>query len=78
MTLRLLQLKVRRAFSTVTLSMLFKEIYTLAAVHTSSHSGTADVWNAFKKTRSVAMGTIRELIGYMGHLNNGSLLRSNQ
>lgn len=53
----------RRAFSTVTLSMLFKEIYELAGIRTSSHSGRRTFATRLN-ARGVGMRTIQKLMGH--------------
>ena len=57
-----------RAFSTVTLSMLFKDIYQLAGIRTSSHSGRRTFATRLN-ARGVGMKTIMML---MGHRNIGT------
>jgi integrase/recombinase XerD len=49
----------RRSFSSLTLSMLFKEIYEMAGIRTSSHSGRRTF-----ATRLVGMRTIQKLMGH--------------
>jgi integrase/recombinase XerD len=53
----------RRAFSTVTLSMLFKEIYELAGIRTSSHSGRRTFATRLN-AKGVGMRTIQKLMGH--------------
>ena len=57
-----------RAFSTVSLSMLFKEIYETAGIRTSSHSGRRTFATRLK-AKGVGMRTIQKL---MGHRNIGT------
>jgi integrase/recombinase XerD len=57
-----------RAFSAVTLSMLFKEIYELAGLRTSSHSGRRTFATRLN-AKGVGMRTIQKL---MGHKNIGT------
>ena len=57
-----------RAFSNVTLSMLFKAIYEIAGIRTSSHSGRRTFATRLN-TRGVGMRTIQKL---MGHKNIGT------
>ena len=57
-----------RAFSAVTLSMLFKEIYELAGIRTSSHSGRRTFATRLN-AKGVGMRTIQKL---MGHKNIGT------
>ncbi len=58
----------RRPFSTVTLSMLFKEIYETAGIKTSSHSGRRTFASRLNE-KGVGMRTIQRL---MGHRNIGT------
>ena len=53
----------RRAFSTVTLSTLFKEIYELAGIRTSSHSGRRTFATRLN-AKGVGMRTIQKLMGH--------------
>jgi integrase/recombinase XerD len=53
----------RRAFSTVSLSMLFKEIYELAGIRTSSHSGRRTFATRLN-AKGVGMRTIQKLMGH--------------
>ena len=53
----------RRAFSTVTLSMLFKKIYELAGIRTSSHSGRR-TFSTRLNAKGVGMRTIQKLMGH--------------
>lgn len=53
----------RRAFSNVTLSMLFKEIYELAGIRTSSHSGRRTFATRLN-AKGVGMRTIQKLMGH--------------
>jgi len=57
-----------RAFSTVSLSMLFKEIYEMAGIRTSSHSGRRTFATRLN-AKGVGMRTIQKL---MGHRNIGT------
>jgi integrase/recombinase XerD len=57
-----------RAFSAVSLSMLFKEIYELAGIRTSSHSGRRTFATRLN-AKGVGMRTIQKL---MGHRNIGT------
>ena len=52
-----------RRFSSVTLSMLFKEIYQLAGIRTSSHSGRRTFATRLN-ARGVGMKTIQKLMGH--------------
>jgi integrase/recombinase XerD len=52
-----------RAFSNVTLSMLFKEIYETAGIRTSSHSGRRTFATRLNEKR-VGMRTIQKLMGH--------------
>jgi integrase/recombinase XerD len=51
------------AFSNVTLSMLFKEIFELAGIRTSSHSGRRTFATRLN-ARGVGMRTIQKLMGH--------------
>ena len=53
----------RRGFSTVTLSMLFKQIYELAGIRTSSHSGRRTFATRLN-AKGVGMRTIQKLMGH--------------
>ena len=57
-----------RAFSTVSLSMMFKEIYEIAGIRTSSHSGRRTFATRLN-AKGVGMRTIQKL---MGHRNIGT------
>jgi site-specific recombinase XerD len=57
-----------RVFSNVTLSMLFKEIYELARIRTSSHSGIRTFATRLN-AKGIGMRTIQKL---MGHQNIGT------
>jgi integrase/recombinase XerD len=57
-----------RPFTTVTLSMLFKEIYEMAGIRTSSHSGRR-AFATRLNAKGVGMRTIQRL---MGHRNIGT------
>jgi integrase/recombinase XerD len=52
-----------RPFSSLTLSMLFKEIYELAGIRTSSHSGRRTFATRFN-AKGVGMRTIQKLMGH--------------
>jgi integrase/recombinase XerD len=52
-----------RAFSSVSLSMLFKEIYEMAAIRTSSHSGRR-IFATRLNAKGVGMRTIQKLMGH--------------
>jgi integrase/recombinase XerD len=51
------------AFSSLTLSMLFKEIYELAGIRTSSHSGRRTFATRLN-AKGVGMPTIQKLMGH--------------
>jgi integrase/recombinase XerD len=53
----------RRPFSSLTLSMLFKEIYELAGIRTSSHSGRRTFATRLN-SKGVGMRTIQKLMGH--------------
>jgi integrase/recombinase XerD len=53
----------RRAFSSLTLSMLFKEIYELAGIRTSSHSGRRTFATRLN-AKGIGMRTIQKLMGH--------------
>jgi integrase/recombinase XerD len=57
-----------RSFSNVSLSMIFKEIYELAGIRTSSHSGRRTFATRLNE-KGVGMKTIQRL---MGHKNIGT------
>ena len=57
-----------RAFSTVSLSMVFKEIYEMAGLRTTSHSGRRTFATRLN-AKGVGMRTIQKL---MGHRNIGT------
>ena len=61
----------RYAFSTVTLSMLFKEIYELAGLRTSSHSGRRTFATRLN-AKGVGMRTIQKLMGHQ-HISTTAL-----
>ena len=61
----------RRAFSSVTLSMLFKEIYDLAGIRTSSHSGRRTFATRLH-AYGVGMRTIQKLMGHK-HISTTAL-----
>jgi integrase/recombinase XerD len=52
-----------RAFSNVTLSMLFKEVYETAGIRTSSHSGRRTFATRLNE-KGVGMRTIQKLMGH--------------
>jgi integrase/recombinase XerD len=52
-----------RTFSNVTLSMLFKEIYEIAGIRTSSHSGRRTFATRLN-AKGVGMRTIQKLMGH--------------
>src|ERR1700722_14850198 len=52
-----------RAFTNVTLSMLFKEIYEVAGIRTSSHSGRRSFATRLN-AKGVGMRTIQKLMGH--------------
>jgi integrase/recombinase XerD len=52
-----------RAFTNVTLSMLFKEIYETAGIRTSSHSGRRTFATRLNE-KGVGMRTIQKLMGH--------------
>ena len=52
-----------QAFSSLTLSMLFKEIYELAGIRTSSHSGRRTFATRLN-AKGVGMRTIQKLMGH--------------
>jgi integrase/recombinase XerD len=52
-----------RAFTNVSLSMLFKEIYELAGLRTSSHSGRRTFATRLRE-KGVGMKTIQKLMGH--------------
>jgi integrase/recombinase XerD len=52
-----------RAFSNVTLSMLFKEVYDAAGIRTSSHSGRRTFATRLNE-KGVGMRTIQKLMGH--------------
>jgi integrase/recombinase XerD len=53
----------RRAFSSLTLSMLFKEIYEIAGIRTSSHSGRRTFATRLN-AKGIGMRTIQKLMGH--------------
>jgi integrase/recombinase XerD len=53
----------RHAFSSLTLSMLFKEIYELAGIRTSSHSGRRTFATRLN-AKGIGMRTIQKLMGH--------------
>ncbi|HKS74265.1 MAG TPA: site-specific integrase, partial [Terriglobales bacterium] len=60
-----------RPFSSVTLSMLFKEMYELAGIRTSSHSGRRTFATRLH-ARGVGMRTIQKLMGHK-HISTTAL-----
>ncbi|MGA8434109.1 MAG: site-specific integrase, partial [Methyloceanibacter sp.] len=60
-----------RPFSSVTLSMLFKDIYELAGIRTSSHSGRRTFATRLN-ARGVGMRTIQKLMGHK-HISTTAL-----
>jgi integrase/recombinase XerD len=60
-----------RAFSAVTLCMLFKEIYELAGIRTSSHSGRRTCATKLN-AKGVGMRTIQKLMGHK-HISTTAL-----
>jgi integrase len=60
-----------RAFSTITLSMLFKEIYETAGIKTSSHSGRRTFATRLN-AKGVGMRTIQKLMGHK-HISTTAL-----
>jgi integrase/recombinase XerD len=60
-----------RAFTNVTLSMLFKEIYQTAGIRTSSHSGRRTFATRLNE-KGVGMRTIQKLMGHR-HIGTTSL-----
>ena len=61
----------RRAFSALTLSMLFKEIYDLAGIRTSSHSGRRTFATRLN-AKGIGMKTIQRLMGHQ-HISTTAL-----
>ena len=61
----------RRAFSSLTLSMLFKEIYDLAGIRTSSHSGRRTFATRLN-AKGIGMRTIQRLMGHQ-HISTTAL-----
>jgi integrase/recombinase XerD len=59
------------AFSSVTLAMLFKQIYDLAGIRTSSHSGRRTFATRLH-ARGVGMRTIQKLMGHK-HISTTAL-----
>jgi integrase/recombinase XerD len=53
----------RRTFSSLTLSMLFKEIYEMAGIRTSSHSGRRTFATRLN-AKGIGMRTIQKLMGH--------------
>jgi integrase/recombinase XerD len=63
-----------RAFTNVSLSMLFKEIYETAGIRTSSHSGRRTFATRLNE-KAVGMRTIQKLMGHR-HIGTTAILRS--
>ena len=61
----------RRGFSALTLSMLFKEIYELAGIRTSSHSGRRTFATRLN-AKGIGMKTIQRLMGHQ-HISTTAL-----
>jgi integrase len=61
----------RQPFSTVTLSTLFKEIYELAGIRTSSHSGRRTFATRLN-AKGIGMRTIQKLMGHQ-HISTTEL-----
>jgi len=61
----------RRAFTALTLSMLFKEIYNLAGIRTSSHSGRRTFATRLN-AKGIGMRTIQKLMGHQ-HISTTAL-----
>jgi integrase/recombinase XerD len=61
----------RRPFSTVTLSMMFKGIYELAGIRTSSHSGRRTFATRLN-AKGIGMRTIQKLMGHQ-HISTTAL-----
>lgn len=53
----------RRAFSNITMSMMFKEIYEMAGIRTSSHSGRRTFATRLN-AKGIGMRTIQKLMGH--------------
>jgi integrase len=65
----------QRAFTNVSLSMLFKDMYEVAGIRTSSHSGRLTFATRLNE-KGVGMRTIQKLMGASPHWNDGTILRS--
>jgi integrase/recombinase XerD len=52
-----------RAFSSLTLSMLFKDVYEMAGIRTSSHSGRRTFATCLNE-KGIGMRTIQRLMGH--------------
>src|SRR3569623_609056 len=63
--------RYRRAFSALTLSKLFKEIYDLAGIRTSSHSGRRTFATRLN-AKGIGMRTIQKLMGHQ-HISTTAL-----
>jgi integrase/recombinase XerD len=63
--------RCRGSFSAVTLSMLFKEIYELAGIRTSSHSGRRTFATRLN-AKGIGMRTIQKLMGHQ-HISTTAL-----
>ena len=61
----------RQGFSALTLSMLFKEIYELAGIRTSSHSGRRTFATRLN-AKGIGMKTIQRLMGHQ-HISTTAL-----
>ncbi len=61
----------RREFSALTLSMLFKEIYEIAGIRTSSHSGRRTFATRLN-AKGIGMKTIQRLMGHQ-HISTTAL-----
>jgi integrase/recombinase XerD len=61
----------RRAFTALTLCMLFKEIYDLAGIRTSSHSGRRTFATRLN-AKGIGMRTIQKLMGHQ-HISTTAL-----
>ena len=65
----------RQAFSSLTLSMLFGEIYDLAGIRTSSHSGRRTFARNSAKCQGRRNENNSKIDGSSSHWNNGFVLR---
>jgi integrase/recombinase XerD len=61
----------RQSFSSLTLSMLFKEIYEMAGIRTSSHSGRRTFATRLN-AKGIGMRTIQKLMGHK-HISTTAL-----